>query len=130
MASYLRLLAFTIVSSLACPLAASAQNSSDLRSLTIPASACEIVYTEFQGERETTGGGRNGGGATILAAANSGGRAVLVAFCPGAVKQYQGCWLRLAKAGQVPGMEWLPPPGIDFRRQFIVLWRQATNSCR
>ena len=80
MASYIRLLAFTIVSSLAYPLAASAQNSSDLRSLTIPASACEIGYTEFSGDNAA--GGKIGSGSTIYVQAPPGGTAVLQATCP------------------------------------------------
>ena len=78
MASYIRLLAFTIASSLAYPLAANAQNSSDLRSLTIPAIACEITYTEFTGN---AGGGRHGN-SVIYAEASGGGTAVVQAFCP------------------------------------------------
>ena len=84
MVSYIRLLAFTIVSSLAYPLAVSAQNSSDLRSLTIPASACEINTSGGSGTEFTGGaaGGRQGHAALFVEAPLPEGTAVAVAFCP------------------------------------------------
>ena len=77
MASYIRLLAFTIVTSLAYPLAASAQNSRDFRSLTIPSSACEINYTEGNGFS-----GRASGGGFIFAETNQDTKTAVQAVCP------------------------------------------------